>query len=176
MRTPTSAPIRRATARPTATQTPAPVAAAIPPQWLPGFPTGWPGAVKYEPAEVAPGQKYWRIAWAVYCDTNDEHDYCQDLPGGPLGTDTYIKLMGEGGGRETAAIHVVDSNGATYQMQEKSATDSCNCNYSFPSNGFTVEVAGAPSDKISGMALYSVKARLSNFHARYFITFQLATR
>jgi len=168
-------PIRTATRRPTATRTPAALALA-PTEWLPVYPAGWPGGVKYEPANVGPGQKYWRISKVVYCDTNDEHEYCKDLPGGPLGTDTYISLIGAGGWRESAAISVASNSGQTLDLQEKSATDICNCNYSFLSNGFMVQVLGAPSDKISGMALYSVRARLSNWHVRYFITFQLVTR
>lgn len=171
----TPTPPRIATRTPTATRTPAP-AVLVPPQWIPDYPAGWPGGVKYEPANVAPGQKYWRIAKAVYCDTNDEHDYCQDLPGGLLGVDTYILLTGAGGWRESAPLSVVSGGGQNLALEEKSATDTCNCNYSFFSNGYTVQVLGAPSDKISGMALYSVKARLSNFHVRYFVTFQLVTR
>ncbi len=176
LRKPTTATIGPAAARPTATRTPAPVPEAIPPQWTPAYPAGWPGGVKYQPANVAPGQKYWRLAKAIYCDSNDEHDYCQDLPGGPLGTDTYIRLLGEGGDRADAEIQVVDNNGTTFPMEAKAATDSCNCNYGYTSNGFIVQVLGAPSDTISGMALYSVQARRSNFHVRYFITFQLTTR
>jgi hypothetical protein len=171
----TNTPLRVATRPPTATRTPAP-AVLVPPQWIPDFPAGWPGGVKYEPVNVAPGQKYWRISRALYCDTNDEHDYCNDLPGGSLGTDTYILLTGAGGWRESAPLSVVSSNGQVLDVQEKSVTDTCNCSYSFLSNGYTVQVLGAPSDKISGMALYSVKARLSNWHVRYFVTFQLVTR
>jgi hypothetical protein len=171
--TATLTPTRTPTRRPTPTRTPPPPAAA---EWIPGYPAGWPGGVKFEPANVTAGQKYWRIAKAVYCDSNDEHDYCQNLPGGPLGTDTYIMLTGSGGWRESAPLSVISSTGQVLEMAEKSATDMCNCNYSWQSNGFTVQVQGAPSDKISGMALFSVKAHLSNWHVRYFITYQLATR
>ncbi|CAG0958925.1 hypothetical protein ANRL3_00744 [Anaerolineae bacterium] len=170
--TPTITPTRTATRRPAATRTPALPAA----EWIPAYPAGWPGGVKYEPVNVASGQKYWRISKAIYCDSNDEHDYCKDLPGGPLGTDTYIMLIGAGGWRESAALNVVSTSGQVLDMSEKSAGDMCNCNYSWQSNGFTVQVQGAPSDKISGMALYSMKARLSNWHVRYFITYQLVTR
>ena len=170
---PTITPTRTATRRPTATRTAAPVGTT----WIPGYPEGWPGGVKNEPVNVAPGQKYWRIVKAVYCDSNDEHDYCQNLPGGPLGTDTYVSLIGAGGERASAPLSIVNaSDGKVLDMAEKSASDMCNCNYSWQSNGFTVQVVGAPSDKISGMALFSVKARLSNWHVRYFITYQLLTR
>ncbi len=175
--TATIIPSRTATPRPraTATATQPKPAAIAPTNWMPGFPSGWPGNAKYEPVSVAPGQKYWHLAKAVYCDTNDEHDYCRDLPGGPLGTDTYIMLIGVGGWRESAPISVV-GDGKTLALEEKSATDMCNCNYSFQSNGFTIQILGTPSDKISGLALYSVKAQLSNFHVRYFLTFQSVTK
>jgi hypothetical protein len=173
--TPTNTPSATLTRLPTATRPPT-LAPVLLPQWTPAFPAGWPSGVRYEPITVAPGQKYWRLAKAIYCDTNDENDYCQDLPGGPLGTETYISLIGAGGWRESAPISVISSNGEILQLQEKSASDTCNCNYSFFSNGYIVQVLGAPSDKISGMSLYSVKARLANFHVRYFITFQLVTR
>ncbi len=175
--TATATPTRTPTRRPVATAT---RAAVVPPTaWLPGFPNEWPSAVKYEPLNVAaltPGQKYWRIVKAVYCDSNDEHDYCQDQPGGLTGTSTYIMLIGSGGWRESAPVSVVSSNGKTLELAEKTATNMCNCNYDFESNGYTIQVLGAPSDKIGGMALYSVKAKLANFHVRYFITFQLLTR
>jgi hypothetical protein len=176
-RTPTvtNTPTRAATRIATATRTPAPAALAQP-QWIPDYPAGWPGGVKYEPVNVAPGQKYWRISKVVYCDSNDEHDYCKDLPGGPLGVDTYILLTDASGGHLSAPLSVVSSNGQVFEAQEKAEGDTCNCNYSFLSNGYVVQVAGAPSDRISGMALYSVKAKLSNWHVRYFVTFQLVTR
>jgi hypothetical protein len=52
----------------------------------------------------------------------------------------------------------------------------CNCTYTFESNGFTIQVVGASSDKISGMALFSVTAGLGNYHVRYFLTFQQVAR
>jgi len=170
---PTITPTRTATRRATPTRTAVPVGTF----WLPEFPAKWPGGVKYEPVNVAPGQKYWRVVKAVYCDSNDENDYCQNLPGGPLGTDTYVSLLGPGGERTSAPLSIVNaSDGKVLEMPEKSASDMCNCNYSWQSNGFTVQVIGAPSDKLSGMALFSMKARLSNWHVRYFITYQLLTR
>ncbi len=164
--TPTRTPTRRPVA--TATAKPAPIPATA---WIPAYPAGWPGGVKYEPAAVAPGQKFWRLVKAVYCDTNDEHDYCQNLPGGPLGTNTYVSFAGGG-----APLSVVGGDGTVLKLEPKSADDMCNCTYTFESNGFTIQVIGAPSDKLSGLALYSVKAGLGNFHVRYFLTFQLVTR
>ena len=166
----------RASATPTrprtATPTSAPKPAALAPTtWLPGFPAEWPGGTKYEPANVAPGQKYWHLAKAIYCDTNDEHDYCQNMPGGPLDTSTYIMFAGGG----APPISVV-GDGKSEKLDPKPAGDSCNCAYSFQSNGFTIQVLGAPSDQISGLALYSVKAKLGNYHVRYFLWFEMLTK
>ncbi|MDE3089395.1 MAG: hypothetical protein KGJ80_08415 [Chloroflexota bacterium] len=166
--TPTRTPTRRPVK--TATPKPAPVAAT---NWIPGFPAGWPSGVKYQDVSgsTVPGQKYWHLAKAIYCDSNDEHDYCQNMPGGPLGTNTYVTLAGG-----FAPLSVVGNDGTVLNLEPKSAADMCNCTYTFESNGFTIQVVGAPSDKVSGMALYSVKAGLGNFHVRYFLTFQLVTR
>ena len=138
---------------------------------MPAFPTEWPGGAKYEPVNVAPGQKFWHLAKAIYCDQDDEHDYCQNMPGGGKGTDTYIMFIGGG-----APIAVTGSDGKALSMEPKAAGDMCNCAYSFLSNGYTIQVAGAPSDKISGLTLYSVNAKLSQWHVRYFLWFQQVTR
>ena len=168
--TATITPTRTPTRRPTVTPTPKP--APIPPtNWIPAFPNEWPPDAKYEPVNVAPGQKYWHLAKAIYCDQDDEHDYCQNMPGGGEGVGTYIMFIGGG-----APISVTGKDGKSLNLEAKAAGDMCNCTYSFPSNGFTVQVAGAPSDKISGLALYSVKAKLSNWHVRYFLWFQQVTR
>ena len=78
--TPTTTVTRTATlARtPTRTRTPAPRASATPKpptalpiagtNWLPAYPGEWPGGVYYTPTSVAPGQKYWHLVEAIYCD------------------------------------------------------------------------------------------------------------
>jgi hypothetical protein len=176
--TATITPTRTLTPRPRATATAKPAAVA-PTYWLPGFPAEWPGGAKYEPvnlATVASGQKYWRLAKALYCDTNDERNNCPDLPGGGIGTGVYVMLIDASGGRYNAPLLLTKPDGQQDFLEQKSPTDMCNCNYAFEANGFPIQVGGLPSDKISGLALYSVKAKLSNFHVRYFLTFQLVTK
>jgi hypothetical protein len=164
----------RPTTRPSSTPTAAP--APITTAWQPAL-SAWPGSVKFEPALVSSGQKYWRLAKAVYCDSNDDHDYCRDLPGGGVGTSTYIILINSAGARvKGVPIALTTSDGKVTIPDEKSASDMCNCNYSYESDGSQVKVNDGASDKMSGMSLYSVKAHLSNFHVRYFLTFQLVTR
>jgi hypothetical protein len=168
---PTITPTRTLTPRPRATATakPLPIAAT---NWIPAFPAEWPGGAKYEPANVPAGQKYWHLVKAMYCDSNDDHDYCQELPGGPFDTSTYIMFVGGG----TPPISVTDGKGNTLKLEAKATNDMCNCAYSFEDNGWLIQVLGAPSDKISGLALFSVKAGLGNFHVRYFLTFQMVTK
>jgi hypothetical protein len=168
----TITPTRTATRRATATRTPTsmPITPTI---WTPAM-SAWP-APKYEPVNVAPGVKFWHLAKAMFCDLKDKHDYCQDLPGGGSGTSTYIMLLDANGTRTTAPIIVKDPEGKIATDEEintqKSADDMCNCNYSFLSNyKWHIQIGDAPSDAVSGLGLPS------NYHVRYFLTFQLLTR
>ncbi|MEW5721339.1 MAG: hypothetical protein AB1817_22115, partial [Chloroflexota bacterium] len=169
--TPTITPTRTATRRPL-TPTPKPVP---PTNWIPPL-AEWPSSAKYQDASgsVAAGQKYWRLVKAMFCDLKDKHDYCRDLPGGESGTSTYIMLIDANGARTTAPLIVTKPDGKTATPDDvgiqKSAEDMCNCNYSFPSYGWLIQIGSAPSDKMSGLALPQ------NYHVRYFLTFQLVTR
>jgi hypothetical protein len=170
-------PTRTPTRRPTATRTPAPIAG---PQWIPAFPTEWPGGVKYEPVYVASGQKFWHLVKAQYCDDNDDRNDCPNLPGGSTGTGIYIMLRDAGGGRTSAPLKVTKPDGSRATESdigpEKSSADMCNCNYTYLANDWRVQVDGASSDTVSGMGLYSVRMKLPQAHVRYFLTFQLMTR
>ncbi|MBM3129582.1 MAG: hypothetical protein FJ009_13265 [Chloroflexi bacterium] len=170
--TATNTPTRTATRR-LASATPKPAALA-PTIWIPAFPSEWPPGAKYEAVNVASGQKFWRLTKAMFCDSNDKHDYCQDLPGGGTGTSTYVMLLGSTGARANAPLVVTKQDGKTASADdigvEKSPDDMCRCNYSFLSSGWVIQVGGAPSDKMSGLGLPG------NRHVRYFLTFQLVTR
>ncbi len=155
---------------PSPTATPVPIPATT---WLPSYPGEWPGGAGYQPVSAAPGQRFWHLARALYCDTNDERNNCPNLPGGGTGTSTYVMLIDAGGNRTTAPLLI---NGSLSNEEQKSADDPCQCNYSFPDSDATIQIGGAPSDAISGLALYSVKARLSQYHVRYFLWFQYLTR
>lgn len=176
----TSTPRPRATA--TATPTPAPKPAAIgPTQWIPTYPSEWPGGAGYQPANVAPGQKFWHLAKALYCDDRDERNNCTDLPGGSTGTNIYVMLIGEGGERGSAPLKVTKDDGTLATVDdigpEKPAGDMCNCNYSYLANHWPLQVGGAyASDTIRGLGLYSVRMKLPQAHTKYFLTFQLVTK
>lgn len=174
--TPTKAPTRR----PSATPPPkAPPVAA--PVWIPSFPGEWPGGAHYEPAvNVAPGQKFWHLARAQYCDDRDTRNNCPNLPGGDTGTNIYISLIDAGGNRISGSLIVKKDANTQATVDdlgpEKSASDLCSCNYSYLANQWPIQVAGYPSDTMSGLGLYSVRMRLPQAHTRYYLTFQLLTR
>ena len=172
--TPTHTPTRRP--RATATPAPAPIAAT---NWIPPYPTEWPRGIKLETVNVAAGQKYWHLVKALYCDSNDTRNDCPNKPGGGTGTNIYVKLISANGTRTDAPLIVTKpdkTNAGVSDMTPKQADDMCDCNYTWEADGSAIQVEGAPSDKVSGMSLFSVKAGLGNFHVRYFLTFQLLIR
>ena len=170
-KTPVPAPTRthtpRPTARPRATATPepAPVAGT---DWLPAYPAEWPGGARYQPASVAPGQKYWHLAKALYCDIKESRFDCLNLPGGGEGIGVYVILAG---GKAPLII-----DGKPANLEDKSSDPQCQCTYELFPDGKTIQVGNFPSDAISGLALSSVKTTIPQTHVRYFLTFQLVTR
>ncbi len=173
--TATITPTRTATPRPRATNTPLPPTAApiLGTVWQPDR-NAWPSGTNYQPANVAPGQKFWHLAKAIFCDLNDKHDYCKDMPGGGQQEGIWVMLIGPTGAREEAGLIVTKPDGSKATkpdgIDQKSPDDMCRCNYSFFANGWPIRVDGAPSDMVSGLAMNQ------NYHVRFFITFQLLTR
>jgi len=165
--TTTITPTRTATRRPTLSPTPR-SAAIAPTVWLPAFPAEWPGGVRYEPANVAPGQKYWHLARALYCDIRDTRFDCPNLPGGSDGIGIYVLLVN---GKAPLLL-----DGAPANLEDKSNDPYCQCTYELFPDGRTIQVANFPSDKIGGLALNSVKTKVPQTHVRYFLTFELVTR
>lgn len=163
------------TATPSTTPTPTTTLASsgsVNTNWLPDR-SQWPSGAPFQPANVAVGQQYWHLVRAVYCDYTEQRFDCPSLPGGPAGTNTYVMLIDSRGNRTEAPLLL---NGAPSGQEQKSAADMCNCNYSFPDDEWAIQIGGAPSDTISGLALYSVKFGLRQYHVRYFLTFQLLTK
>lgn len=160
-------PTRTATRRPSATATPKPVPAPAT-QWIPSFPAEWPGGVKFEPANVAPGQKYWHLARALYCDLEETRFDCPNLPGGSHGIGVWVTLV------NGKAPLILD--GSPANLEDKSSDRECQCTYTLDFPGPAIQVGNYPSDKISGLALKSVRVPNPNTHVRYFLTFQLVTR
>src|SRR5574341_1130670 len=81
---------------PSPTATPAPAPATT---WLPSYPAEWPGGAYYQPVTVAPGQRYWHLSFALYCEDYDTRNNCHNLPGGDTATTIYIKIQDASGNR-----------------------------------------------------------------------------
>lgn len=168
--TPTKTPTRR----PAATATPKPAAIA-PTAWYPDYPGGWLAGVSVQPANVAPGQQYWHLVKAIYCDITETRFGCtntndgwETLPGGPGTIGVWVKLIG---GKDPLLL-----DGKVATLEDKSGDPQCKCTYTLDFPGPTIQVANHPSDKIIGAANASVKIGFPNTHVRYFFTFQLVTK
>lgn len=178
--TPTITPTRRpATRVPTATPTPPPTEIPPPPpvDFQPGFPGGWPPGVYFIPANVQPGEKYWHLVQAVYCDFVEENFGCPDRPGNRSGTSIYVINGG-------APIDVIRPDGTNVggdpsQVGDlKKPGDPCDCSWTWLVSDYKVSVAGAPSDAIGGFSLYTVGGNVlaGHAHVRYFLYFDYVTR
>jgi hypothetical protein len=148
----------------------------------PGDMNLWPRGVYFVPANVAPGETYWHLVKATYCDAFDSSDHakrnfgCDKMPGGPAGTSIYVMTGG-------AEIDVIKPDGANVGKNraiigdKKDPSDMCNCTYTFLDSNYRISVAGAPSDAIGGFCLCSVNFGWgSHAHVRYFLYFEKVTR
>ena len=157
---------------PTPTPPPAPALPALPPvQWDPRLGNG-PQVlphlenVRIVPAQVAHGQKFWR-AIKVKFENIDESGNDHTI---------YVIILGEDGKRvDGKKLQVTsDTSGEVFPDQpvEKSDSDLCDCNYSYPlyGDGYDVQIIDQyPSDKVAGMIMPMRR------HVVYRITYQLAT-
>lgn len=165
---------RTATRRLTPTATKPPAAPIAPTSFFPGdLQKGWPGGFHVEPASAAPGQQYWHLIKAIYCDITETQFGCtgksgDPLPGGPGTIGVWVKLVG---GKAPLILNDKPAN-----LEDKSQDTQCQCTYSLDFPGPTIEVSGHPSDKIFGAANGSVHVGFPNTHVRYFFTYQLITR
>jgi hypothetical protein len=180
--TPTQVPTKRPA---TSVPTPTPTTTTSPPPpvvFEPWDMSKWPSGVHFEPANVAPGQQYWHLVKATYCDAFNPSDPaghnfgCDEMPGGPAGTSIYVMTGG-------APIDVIKPDGTNIAHNrnivgdKKSKTDICNCTYSFEVGNYRISVADAPSDAIGGFGLTSVNFGWgSHAHVRYFLYFEFITR
>lgn len=176
----TPSPTRRpATRVPTATNTPPPTPVPPPPPVIfePGFPGGWPPGVYFVPAQVEPGQGYWHLTRAVYCDFVEDNFDCPDRPGNRSGTSIYV--MSHGNAIDVIRPDGVNVGGDPTQIGDlKAEDDMCLCTWTFLVSDYKVSVAGAPSDAIGGFALYTVGGNVlaGHAHVRYFLYFDYVTR
>ena len=165
---------------PTITPTFTPVPPPPAPIWEPDR-SRWPGTVYYEPANVEPGQGYWHLAHAIYCDAFDSSDNrkydfgCEEGPGGGAGTSIYVMSGGNVIDVWAGGENVTDD--PTIVGDKKKPGDICQCDYSFESANVKINVRGAPSDAIGGFCLCSVNFGWgSRAHVRYFLFFEYRIR
>ena len=159
---------------PTPTFTPAPPPPVI---FEPGFPGGWPPGVYFQAANVQPGEKYWHLVKAVYCDFIEENFGCPDRPGNTSGTSIYV--INGGAPIDVVRPDGVNVGGDPSQIGDlKAPNDPCECSWTMLVSDYRISVAGAPSDAIGGFSLYTVGGNVlaGHAHVRYFLYFDYITR
>ncbi len=146
----------------------APIPALPPVDWDPRLGSG-PDALPHLdsvhiiPANVAHGQKFWRVVRLKFEDINESgNDHT-----------IYVKVLDENGKRiDGKKAHLTSTGGLSEYPDEKPAGDLCDCNYNYPMFGdgynFTIEDQ-YPSDTAAGMIMPMHR------HVNYRVTFQLVT-
>ncbi len=182
------------TAQPTAaTPQPAPVTT----EFIPEFPAKWWDAVKFIPAAVAPGQQYWHLKYARYCDwaPEDRFNTCEGFPGGGDGVGIWIMTVDETGNCVATPVTDILNDGSQHALTPDMLKK---INYAWNPFGFacdqdyekemygegnTISVPGLPSDKITELQLCAKSPPpgknpppCGKAHVRYFLIFQRATR
>ncbi len=120
--------------------------------------------VRIIPAPVESGQKFWRVVRAKfedYYESGNDHTI-------------YVKVLDENGNRTTGKqAHFTSYGGISEYPEEKSAGDSCDCNFNLPMYTGDVYAVGIEdlyvSDTMAGMIMPL------NRHVNYRITFQFST-
>lgn len=183
----TLTPTKTTTRRPN-TRTPTPTETLTPTEILP-LPepffepdrSRWPGTVFYEHANVQPGEGYWQLTHAVYCDAfdpSDDNKYnfgCDERPGGGAGTSIYVMSGGNTIDVWAGGANVADD--PTIVGDKKDPGDLCDCDYTFESSNVKINVRGAPSDAIGGFCLCGVNFGWgSRAHVRFFLYFEYRIR
>lgn len=183
---PTAVPATKAPA-PTEAPTAAPSSAGAPPEWAPEYPAQWWDGVQYVPANVAPGQQYWRLKSALYCDVLDKRNNCESLPGGGMDHSIYVAVVNEDGSCADATVKHQTNTGDTTPLELKDAPypwSTCNKDYEWNmyGEGNDVWIDGLPSDRLNGMCLCNKTPPpgggilQGHAHVRYFLIFQKTTR
>lgn len=186
-----------ATRAPTAEPTqPPPQAAPVITEFTPAFPAMWWDDVRFTPAQVAPGQQYWHLKYARYCDwsPDDAHATCDGFPGGGMGTSIYVMTVDESGNCITTDVNDDINDGSKYPLTTDALKKieyswnpygyACDQNYEkgMYGEGNGISVPGMPSDRIEGLCLCNktpVEGQSilqGHAHVRYFLIYQRTTR
>lgn len=194
---PTLAPTKKSiTAAPKNTAKPAPPvptnppqqAAALFPEFKPGFPDSWPKNISFTPANVAPGQQYWHLTKATFCDvppTNAPkgYDSCPGFPGGETDHTIYVAVTNADGSCATATVKHQINTGESPALEQKHVAypwNSCDTDYEWAmyGEGNDIWIDGLPSDRMGSLVMNSPQLNWSGnrAHVRYFLLFQMTTR
>lgn len=173
--TPRPTPIRP---RPTPTAAERSVAAAAPsaPRAAaarPG-PNVWDGrldqlGVTWAPANVEPGQPYWRLVEAHWADENES--------GGRH--HIFVTVLDENGNRIVGQPVVVRwADGQDVRPTEDKPANEPSYNFQMYAAGhaYTAYVDGLPSDSVSGMGLGTIAQRTWKYHTSFYLVFQRTIR
>lgn len=190
----------RPTAVPKPTDAPtvaAPQPAPMTTEFIPEYPAKWWDAVKFVPANVAPGQQYWKLRYARYCDwaPTDEFNTCEGFPGGGDGVGIWIMTVDESGNCITTAVTDTLNDGSTHPLNPDMLKTvsypwnpygfACDQDYEkeMYGEGNTISVPGMPSDMITELQLCAKSPppgynppNCGHAHVRYFLIFQRTTR
>ncbi len=191
---PTKKPVVRTPAAPANPQpTLGPTAAPqLMPDLVPQYPQFWWPDITFTPASAAPGQQYWRLKWALFCDAGQTDNNCGNLPGGTMDHSIYVAIQNPDGTCADATPAHMTNDGKMVPMYKKQVAypwNSCaTTDWEWPmyGEGNDVWIDGMPSDRLSGMCMCNVTTPpgsppgyhilQGHAHVRYFLIFQLATR
>lgn len=183
---PTHTNTRRPTRRPQPTATFTPLLPLVP-AFSPPFPDEWFHTVRFVPADVAPGQTYWRLVSAVFCDVpppGQKEKTCPDSPGDILDHTVYIAVLDEKGAcvENPPILHEINTGERiplTSKFQMVPWTG-CATDYEWSMYGESSDfwLDGLPSDRIGGLLLNSPQLNWAEnrAHVRYFVIFQRTVR
>lgn len=179
------------------TAAPPPQPAPITTEFIPEFPAKWWDAVKFIPANVAPGQQYWKLRYARYCDwaPEDQYNTCEGFPGGGDGVGIWIMTVDEAGNCVTTPVTDTLNDGSTHPLNPDMLKTinyawnpyglACDQDYEkeMYGEGNTISVPGLPSDTITELQLCAKSPppgynppNCGHAHVRYFLIFQRTTR
>jgi hypothetical protein len=175
------------TLKPAATPQPQP-AAAVMPEFHPDFPGQWWDGVQFVGASVAPGQQYWHLKSALYCDVLDSRNNCPGLPGGVMDHTIYVSVQNADGTCADGTVKHETNTGDTQGLEQKPvlyAWTSCastDYEWNMYGEGNDIWMDGPPSDRINGLCMCNKTPPpgggilQGHAHVRYFLVFQLTTR
>lgn len=137
-------------------------------------PRAWDGrldalGVTVDPANVAPGQQYWRVIegrWADEVESGGKHHI-------------YVEVLDENGVRVVGQpVTVFWGDGTlTLPLEDKPAPD-FGFNFQMYASGYaySAKVEGLPSEIVKGAGMGSIEARTTGIHTSYYFIFQRAVK